>query len=139
MIFIPPSQLFLELLISSLHFFSYLYDYREQLRIAALLLFSCLFLLCFEQALFLQLWGRALVALSSLQTPPHPHPPALSSVSGSSSTAGVASLGSSIAALFLSLALSTSSPYAGVLRTPVRVRGEALRHISSISLNVHPL
>ena len=89
--------------------------------------------------MFLQHWRRELVALGSLQTqPPPPPPPFFSLVSGSSSAIGVASLNGFVAALFLFIALSTSSPCARVLRTPVRVRGEAIDYFSSISLNVTP-
>ena len=71
--------------------------------------------------------------------PPPPSPfPALSSISNSFSTVGAAFLGSFVVALFLFLALSTSSPCARSLRTLVRVRGEALEHLSFISLNVTP-
>ena len=49
---------------------------------------------------------------------------------------GAASLCSSEVTLFLFLVLSTSSPYTGAFRSPVRVRGEDLGHFSSVSMNV---
>ena len=99
-----------------------------------LLLSRSLFLLCFEQALYLlQPWGRSLVALNNLQTLL-----LFSFVSSSTSAAGVASLCSSEVALFLFLVLSTSSLCTGAFRTPVSVRGEALGNFSSVSLNVTP-
>ena len=83
--------------------------------------------------MFLQHYERALVAMGSLQ-PPLP----LSSIFGSSLAAGVASIGNYEDALFIFLALSTFSPYAGAFGTQLRVRGEDLEHLSSISLNVTP-
>ena len=84
------------------------------------LLVSCsLFLLCFDQALFLlQSKGQHWLLWVIFKPPP------FSSISGSSSVVGVVSLGSYVVAHFLFPVLSTSSPCVRCLRTPMRVRGE---------------
>ena len=65
-------------------------------------------------------------------------PNPLSLVSSFSLAVRIASLHIFVVALFIFLAISTSSPCAGVLRTPVRVRGEAVGYLSCVSLNVTP-
>ena len=98
----------------------------------ALLLSSSLFLLYFEQAVFLPTGGEH----SLLWVVFKPASPPFYSIFYSSSTARAASLSSSEAALFIFLSFSTSSPCIRAFKTPVKVRGEDLGHLSSISLNV---